>query len=171
MFRIGRDNTIINYNSRDHDKDSIICLSYGEVDCRCHVHKQVGLGKDEDDVIQELVANYFTTINNHIDKDKYKQIIVVGVIPPTRQSDYETVNPPISHEFPFLGNDDDRVRYTVKVNSMVNTFCSEYGYTYFNPYAYYTREDGTFKYEFSDKSVHLRDNSFFLEQFMDLISK
>ena len=169
MFRIGRDNVIINFNSADHTNDSIICLAYGEVDCRCHVQRQIDLGANEDNVINELVCNYFKTIANNI--KAHKKIIVVGIIPTTSQIEYETLNDPIQHEFPFVGNDKDRVRYTMKMNVLIEEYCNINEYVYFNPYNYYTRDDGTLKYEFSDKCVHLGDNSVFLEQFMDVYTK
>jgi len=37
MFRIGRDNQIINFNNKEHDENSILWFAYGEVDCRCHI--------------------------------------------------------------------------------------------------------------------------------------
>ena len=88
-----------------------------------------------DDVIQELVNNYIRTIqNNTIDIDV--KIIIVGVIPPTKQNDYE-----ILHEFPFVGTDEDRVRYTNKVNKLLEEISNYNNYIYFNPYSYYTRDD------------------------------
>ena len=65
MFRIGRDNIIINYINNIDINTNIILLSYGEVDCRCHIGKQVNLGKNEDDVIFQLVNAYFKTIHNN----------------------------------------------------------------------------------------------------------
>ncbi len=166
MFRVGRDNTIINFNPAEHDSESIICVAYGEVDCRCHIRRQIKLFRTEDSVIRELVTNYFRTLQNNI--KNVKKVIVVGVIPPTRRYDYESLNGPITHQFPFVGTDSDRVRYTLKVNALIERFCNMHGYIYFNPYAYYTRDDGTLKYEFSDKNVHLGDNSYFLERFGEL---
>ena len=66
MFRIGRDNTIINYNLDMDITRNTILLCYGEVDCRCHIGKQVNLGRNEDTVINELVSDYFKTITNNI---------------------------------------------------------------------------------------------------------
>ena len=83
MFRIGRDNRIINFN--EQGEQSIICLVYGEIDCRCHIQKQINQGKDEDEIINELVERYVTTIQNNV--TRYKAIIIVGVIPPTKQND------------------------------------------------------------------------------------
>jgi hypothetical protein len=166
MFRVGRDNDIINFNNKKHDANSIICLVYGEVDCRCHIQRQINLGRNEDEVICELVDNYFKTIKNSI--INYKKIIVVGVVPPTKQSDYEKIHGPILHEFPFVGNNEERVRYTMKANKRIEENCTNNNYIFFNPFFYYTREDGTLKYELSDNCVHLGNNSFFLEQFTKL---
>ena len=166
MFRIGRDNIIINFNKSiiptEHD---IVVLSYGEVDCRCHIQRQINNGRDEDDIINDLVNKYFLTIRNNIVGPS--KIIIVGVIPPTKQNDYEILHGPILHDFPFVGTDEDRVRYTYKVNKKLEEYSNINNYIYFNPYAHYTREDGTLKYELSDSIVHLGDNSHFLEKFYD----
>ena len=166
MFRVARDNTIMNFNNTEHDANSIICLLYGEVDCRCHIQRQINLGRNEDEVIHELVDNYFKTLQNNIVVSK--KVVVVGVIPPTKQYDYENLNGPILHEFPFIGSDEERVRYTCKVNMRIKHNCTIHGYIYFNPFDYYTRSDGTLKYELSDRCVHLGNNSYFLEQFIQL---
>ena len=167
MFRIGRDNAIINFNNKIHDENSIICISYGEVDCRCHIRRQIDLGRDEDDVIRGLVSDYFKTLANNI--KIYKNVIIVGVIPPRSQSKFERIHGRITHEFPFVGTDQDRVRYTQKVNRLLEEQCTLQGYVYFNPYQHYADIDGTLKESMSDKNVHLGDNSFFMEKFMELL--
>lgn len=167
MFRIGRDNMIINFNKNVIQKGDTIIISYGEVDCRCHIQRQINLGKTEDDVINELVNNYFKTIKNNTTNLDIK-IIIVGIIPPTKQHDYEKLHGKILHEFPFVGRDQDRVRYTNKVNNLLEKLSIDNNYIYFNPYSYYTRLDGTLNHELSDTNVHLGDNSYFLEKFIDL---
>ena len=62
MNRIGRDNIIINL--KDSDENSVICLVYGEVDCRCHIQKQINIGRNEDEIIHELVEKYFLSITH-----------------------------------------------------------------------------------------------------------
>ena len=166
MNRIGRDNVIINL--QESDKNSVICLVYGEVDCRCHVKRQINIGRDEDEIISELVDKYFLTINNNI--KQYKAIIVVGVIPPREQQEYEKLHGPITHEFPFIGTDEERIRYTDKVNKLLEEYCEEYNYIYFNPYSYYKNEKKCLTTEYSDTNVHLKNNSYFLEQF-DILYK
>jgi hypothetical protein len=162
MFRISRDNLIINFDNNEHDNNSIICLSYGEIDCRFHVLNQVKLGNDEDIVINNLVHNYFETIKNNI--KIYKKIVVVGVIPPTSENDYCCRDP--TH--PFMGSDDDRIRVNKKINNLLKEYCNNLGFCYFNPYIYYTRDNGLFKHELSDTTVHLGDNTYFLEKFIEL---
>jgi len=166
MFRIGRDKQIIHFNKDNLKIGDIVVLSYGEVDCRCHIQRQINLGNHEDVVIQELVDNYFDTIKKNIVIDV--KVVIVGIIPPTKQYDYEKINGPIQHEFPFVGSDEDRVRFTRKVNNYMNEEANKYGYIFFNPYSFYTREDGTLKYELSDTIVHIRNNSFFLNKFIEL---
>lgn len=167
MYRIGRDNKIVNHNPTDHDSNSSIIVVYGEIDCRCHIHKQISLGREEDDVIQELVHAYFNTLKNNL--LVYKRIIVVAIIPPTQQKDYEDMNGPITHEFPFIGTDEDRSRYTRKMNQVIESYCKEYGYIYFDPFESCTRENGCLKYEYSDRTVHLRENDFVLDEIYKLL--
>lgn len=167
MFRIGRDNKIINFNDRKIKKGDVIILSYGEIDCRCHLQRQIIMNGNEDAVINELVNNYFKTIKNNIITVDIK-IIIVGVIPPTKRDDYEKIYRPVKNGIPFAGTDEDRVRYTNKVNKLLEDMAIKHNYIYFNPYFYYTRDDGTLKHEFSDTIVHLSNNSFFLESFYNL---
>ena len=166
MFRIGRDNIIINLTDNIKEND-VVVLSYGEVDCRCHIQRQIDHGRDEDTVINELVHAYYQTILSNITVPCH--VIIVGVIPPTRREDYEAIHGPILHEFPFIGTDEDRVRYTNKMNGALEEWARTHKHHYFNPYAYYTREDGTLHFELSDEVVHIGDNSHVLEQFYELL--
>jgi hypothetical protein len=166
MFRIGRDNKIINYNVNIDINTNTILLCYGEVDCRCHIGKQVNLGRNEDEVINELVISYFKTIRNSI---KNSKVIIASIIPPTSKDDYERINGPILHEFPFVNSDKDRVRYTNKVNKKLEELCKIYKYLYFDGYSFYKRECGVFSYEFSDNCVHLKNNLNFIEMFYKIL--
>ena len=103
MFRIGRDNQIVNFDTSIDVEVNTVVICYGEVDCRCHIGKQVNLNREEDDVILELVERYFQTITNNI---KYAKVVVVGVIPPTARNDCERIHGPITHEYPFINSDE-----------------------------------------------------------------
>ena len=166
MHRIGRDNTIVNYNGQNHNDTDTVVLAYGEVDCRCHIQRQIDTGRAEDDIIDELVKNYFRTIKTQVTSTS--KVIVVGIIPPTKREDYERYHGPVTHAVPFLGSEEDRVRNTAKMNTLLEEMSIQNGYIYFNGYSYYTRPDGTLKHELSDNCLHLGDNSVFLERFMEL---
>jgi hypothetical protein len=169
MFRIGRDNMIINYNPAEVSEKDIVIIAYGEVDCRCHIQRQINIGHNEDHVIYYLVYNYFKTMKNNIHPNV--KVIVVSVIPPTKQNDYESLHGPITHEFPFVGTDESRVRYTAKMNYFLEEFAKQNGYYFFNPYAYCTRPDGTLCFEMSDTCVHIKDASILLEQFSQFVKE
>jgi len=168
MYRIGRDNIIINFNKDTilFDNDAIV-MSYGEIDCRCHIQQQINNGRHEDDIIHELVDNYYKTIRTNVVQNV--KIIIVGVIPPTKQSEYESIHGPITHEYPFVGDDETRVRFTRKMNTKLEDYAKKNNYVYFNPYDYYTRDDGTLKHELSDTTVHLGNTTHFLDKFYEII--
>ena len=167
MHRIGRDNIIVNCDPKEHNANSTIILVYGEIDCRCHIQRQINTGRDEDDIIQELVGKYFTTIKNNL--LVYKKIIIIAIIPPTEQNDCESIHGTITHDFPFVGTDEDRRRFTVKMNKLIEQKCKEYAYTYINPYTTYTRDNGCLKFEYSDRNVHILQNDEFLEEVYSLL--
>lgn len=167
MFRVGRDNIIPNFNYHMHNTKSILCFAYGEVDCRCHIRRQINLGRNEEDVINELSHKYIQAILNSV-KD-HRLVIVVAVIPPTKQADYESINGPILHEFPFVGSDEERVQYTKKLNQTLRSLCEHNGFVFFDPYTHYTDASGCLRYELSDKLVHIKDNRQFLEEFKQLL--
>ena len=101
-----------------------------------------------------------TIKNNIINIDA--KIIIVAVIPPTKKYDYD---------LPFVGSDECRVRYTNKVNKLLEELSIINNYIYFNPYSYYERPDGTLKHELSDSTIHLGNNLFLLEKFIDLYTQ
>ena len=163
MFRIGRDNMIINHNPQEVSEKDTVLLAYGEVDCRCHIQRQINAGRNEDDVICELISNYFRTIKNNIHPQS--KVVIVSIIPTTKQSELESIHGPITHAFPFVGTDEDRVRYTVKMNHLLEINAKHNGYYFFSPYAHCTNPDGTLCFEMSDTCGHLKDSTLLLEQF------
>jgi len=163
MHGIGKSRVIPKFDAREHTPESTLCFVFGEVDCRCHIKRQKDAGRDEDEIVRELVNGYFNTILQSI--ITFKKIVIVGVIPPARYKDF-----PHDGEWPVLGTDEERVRFTSKVNGLIEQISNQNNLIYFNPYDYYTREDGTFKYEFSDDILHLKNNSVFLERFISAVS-
>ena len=166
MHRIGRDNFIYNFHPSHNNSNTIFCLVYGDVDVRCHIGKQVLLGRDETTICSELVVQYFKAIQSTI--RQYKAIIIVGISPPVDSNDHTHSNH-VPFIVPFIGTNEERVRYTEIMNKLLKEYCIKYRYIYFNPYDFYRREDGCLKYELSDNCLHIGDNKHFLGQFNALM--
>jgi hypothetical protein len=165
MHRIGRDNTIAHFNPEYNSLDNIFILCYGEVDCRCHIARQIALGRDKYEICKSLVENYFNTIKNNI--ISYKSIIIVSVTPPTSK---KLFNLPDDFPFPMLGDDEERVDNTKIINSLLEEYCKIYGYTFLNIYNFYADYDGTLCSKYSDMIVHIEDNKYILEKVSEILS-
>ena len=61
MYSFAKDPlSLIKSDMNNVKQGDIICFCFGEIDCRCHVHKYINLGYEY--VIDELVNNYIKAI-------------------------------------------------------------------------------------------------------------
>jgi hypothetical protein len=154
MHRISRDRQIINFDNTFNNENNIFVLCYGEVDCRCHIGKQILLGRNLEDICNSLVNGYIDVIKTNI--TKYHKIIICSIIPPMKKELYEKNH----HDFPFIGTDNERVIYTKLMNKLLKDQCDTNQFIFLDIYDYYSNEDGTLNYELSDKCVHIEDNAY-----------
>lgn len=166
MFRIGRDQHIINFSNTYNNSDNIFILFYGEVDCRCHIGKQILLGRELNEIVENLVSQYFNTIKNNI--TLYKQIIIGSITPPMCREKYESVYGPITHEFPFIGTDDERILYTQLMNNKIREYCNNYKYIFLDTYNYYS-DNGLLHFDKSDAICHIIDNKYIHDKIISYI--
>lgn len=164
MHRVGRDCQIINFNPSFSSKDSVFIFTYGEVDCRCHVGKQVRLGRVFEDVCKELVDAYINTIKKTI--CIYKKIILCSIVPPI-SSRYWTM--PSDFPFPIIGDDAERVKTTQYINTLLKEACQYNGYIFLDIYNYYAGTDNTLTYDLSDKSVHISNNTYIHNKLLSIL--
>lgn len=164
MHRIGRDGVINGFSKAHMGSKRTIVMVYGEVDVRCHIGKQVALGRAVDEICQTLVTAYLQTIKATI--TDYKTIVVVGVPPPVDPADHVHDH---AGGLPFVGTNEERVAYTRTVNDLLCKGCAEHGYRFCSPFESYTRGDGCLDYSFSDECIHIRKNEAFLEAFKTLV--
>jgi hypothetical protein len=163
-YSFGRDNLnkidIRNFNINDGDT-IIFCL--GEVDCRCHVHKYVTDKITYIDIIDNIVDKYFEAIQINIDTSKInlQNVCVYNVVPPVQK--YNTVENP---DFPYLGTDEDRKKYTLCFNEKLKKKCSEKKYIFFDIYDKYTDENGFLRKDLSDGLVHI-NNGIYITEFIN----
>ena len=152
MHRIGRDG-ILKFNPTYCRPDSIFIFAYGEIDCRCHVGKQLRLGRVFEDICKELVDAYIHTINTAI--FTFKKVIICSIVPPISSQYW---NEPSDFPFPMIGDDAERVKTTERINTLIKEACASHGYVFLDIYDYYAEEDKTLRYDLSDKIVHIANN-------------
>lgn len=169
MHRVGRDKEIVHFSKNFCSPDNIFIIAYGEVDARCHVKRQLDLGRNLSDIINELVDEYFKVIKMKI--TCYKQIIVCSITPPVDRVKFEKYHGIIKHEFPILGTNEERSLYTKMLNNKIKENCEIYGYDYLNTYDSYADENGLLIFELSDTNSHIKDNRFVFEALNDIIKK
>jgi hypothetical protein len=151
-YSFGRENLkkcdISNINLKD---DDYVIFCFGEIDCRCHVHKYVDEHNSYESVIDSIVENYIDAININLSTIQAKiKVCVYNVVPPIQK--YNTEENP---EYPFLGTDEERKSYVLYFNKRLKSKCEEIGFIFFDIYDFYTDESGFLRKDMSDGSVHI----------------
>lgn len=167
MFRIGRDNKIIHFSNEHNGSNNTFILCYGEVDCRCHIGRQVRSGRDFEEVCESLVSNYFNTIKNNI--TEYKQIILCSIVPTLNRHDFESIHGPITHEFPFVGDDAERINNTNIMNEKLKIYCEKYNFKFLDFNAEFSNNNGTLKIEDSDGNSHILKNDIIHTKLLEIL--
>lgn len=154
-YSFGRDKLnrcdISKFNINNGD---IIIFCLGEVDCRCHIHKHITQDITYEQIINIIVEKYFEAIdlNVKISGLKLRNICIYNVVPPVEKD-----NTPENKDFPFLGTDEERKKYTLYFNKKIKEFCEKYNYIFFDVYHKYTNENGFLSKELSDGLVHINN--------------
>ena len=136
---------IRNFNIKDGDT-IVFCL--GEIDCRCHIHKHINKINTYQDIINNIIDNYFEAI-------KLKNICVYNVVPPVQK--YNTIE---NLEYPYLGSDEERKKYVLYFNKKLKEKCIENNYIFFDIYDKYIDENGFLNKLLSDGNVHIKEDIF-----------
>jgi hypothetical protein len=154
MNRIGRDN--LNFKSMDvcpiepvHysiPNDGVLLVSVGEIDVRNHIHKQVELGRDINEICNTLVINYISCIKMNRELNGYNNIAILAVNPPRRDDD-----PSIE----MKGTDDQRKSYQVILNIYLAFYCKEHSLYLLDLTSYYSDSDGFLDATKRDSTIHL----------------
>jgi hypothetical protein len=133
------------------DGDTIV-FCFGEIDCRCHIHKHIKDTRTYQDIINKIVDNYFEAIelNISISQIKFKNICVYNVFPPVQKNSVTN-----NVEYPFLGTDGERKQYVLYFNKKLKEKCIEKDYIFFDIYNNYIDENGFLIKYLSDGNVHI----------------
>jgi len=142
---------IRNFNIKDGDT---IIFSLGEIDCRCHIHKHITDTRTYQNIIDNIIDNYFEAIKINIftSQIKLKNVCVYNIVPPTRRNiTYEHNYPSL----PYLGTDEERKKYVLYFNKKLKEKCIEYNYVFFDIYDKYIDTEGFLRDDLSDDTVHI----------------
>lgn len=164
MHKVGRDRlNYIDFNNYNIKNGDTIIYQVGEVDCRCHIGKQLKLGRKLNEIITTLSDNFIKSIEINADRYNDLKVIVACVPPPTKREDVERIHGPITHKYPFVDSDDERVNYTKLLNINLKKLCDDNNYIFLDYYSYYSDENGCLIFELSDTTGHIRDNNRIIE--------
>lgn len=171
MHRIGRDAQIINFNPSFNGEGNIFILCYGEVDCRCHIGKEVEKGRDKKEVCETLVKNYINTIKHNI--IAYKKIIICFIPPAINKQEFVRYHGEYtpSHGHPIVGTDEERIENVRLMNALLKNECSKNGFEFLDCTEYYSNENGTIKTEYWDTTCHIQENNEIHDKLYNILLK
>lgn len=159
-FSIGRDGINIKDDYNVNNGDTLI-FCFGEIDCRCHIHKHIREGNNYKQIIDNIVNNYFTQIQTAVKTFNNLNTVIYNVVPPVQKKNTRE-NP----EFPYLGTDDERKMYVLYFNEKLKQKCIEYNFLFFDVYNKYVDSNGFLNKSLSDGNVHIRDEVY-LKEFIE----
>jgi hypothetical protein len=150
--------------------NSLNIFCFGEIDCRCHVHKHITNTMSWKNVIETLVEKYVDTVVSDTLKIpsgtrffvvNTRNICIFNVPPPFKNHVTSNIN------LPILGSDEERVKYARYFNECAKRECDKHNLTFIDVYDKYCDEEGFIKPELSDGKNHILDQKYvidFLEQ-------
>ncbi|MEY5006597.1 MAG: hypothetical protein RI969_1685 [Verrucomicrobiota bacterium] len=140
------------------DGDTVICC-FGEIDCRCHVHK---FGPDYRKTIAATVERYVQALLANLERLPRLRLCVYNIPPPIRKA-----GKPENPEYPYLGTDEERRAYVTCMNELLADQCARHGLIFVDVASEYADEHGFLRDSQSDGNVHIADPEP-LRRFLDL---
>jgi len=147
MHSIGRDGLDLRKQGIK-DGDTVICC-FGEIDCRCHVHK---FGPDYRKTITATVERYVQALLANLERLPRLRLCVYNIPPPIRKAG-KVENP----EYPYLGSDEERRAYVNFMNELLAQQCARHGLIFVDLAREYADEHGFLRAYQSDGNVHIAD--------------
>ena len=157
-YSIGRDG--FNLKNIVKNGDTVI-FCFGEIDCRCHIHKHISESNTYKQIIVNITDKYFIAIKNAIVDYVDLKVAVYNVVPPVQK-----INTLENPEYPFLGSDDERKLYVTYFNERLRDKCAEYNFVFFDIYNDCADINGFLKKTLSDDNVHIKDSTY-IKQFIN----
>lgn len=167
MHRVGRDMMSFTDLCAHLVDGDYVLFCFGEIDIRCHVHRQVCvLGHDIDEVTSTLVKNYFKAISTCTQLPTGARPLVLLPVPPCDNQTCKN-NP----DFPFCGTNEERVLYHSKVIKCMREEAPHHNIGLFDLLDAYTGENGLIIPSLSDGNVHIGDTRHVVPVILSLFNK
>lgn len=140
-----------NIKEKINTQDILLLYCMGEIDIRCNWEKQINqYGKDEDQLIENLIDSLFTTL-----------------LPLHNPFGFQSIVPAVRREhiliedknYPVKGSNEDRVRWVKKTNTYLKQKCIEKGCVFFDIWGLYADGEGHMRLDLSDGGVHVLNKS------------
>ena len=153
---------IVNFDIKDNDS---VVFCFGEIDCRCHIHKHITNVKSYKMIIDELVVSYINAIKINLVNSKVNlKNICVYNIPPTPEK--HTIPDQDTAKRPLLGSDEERKSYIIYFNECLKEKCKVNNWIFFDVYNSYCDNNGYLNKKLSDGNVHIA-NGVFIKKFIN----
>jgi hypothetical protein len=124
----------------------VILLSFGEIDIRCHVGKQLANGRVLDEIIETLVTAYIRRASE-LGAEHGCRVAVLGIVPPS--------DLPGNESFPVVGTIGDRLLWTHMFNESIRHWSEKNGIHFVAIPSSVANEHGCLRRDLSDGNVHL----------------
>jgi hypothetical protein len=153
-FSRDREKTVSPFIYQSVSKSDMLVYCFGEIDCRCHIAKHITSDVSYITIIDRLTSLYLDTVQYMSARylPEGAKSAIYSVVPPIRKLD--GVN---NTEYPFLGNDLDRLYYHQYMNSRLRSLCRENNIIFFDITGKYEDSEGYLIPEKSDRICHIND--------------
>ena len=148
----------VNIRNDGIEPGDVACFCFGEIDCRCHVHKHVTPDMPYQKVIDGIVNDMIIALMDNEKIIPGVRMAMLAVVPPPRAAGVY-----VDPGYPFIGSDDERLSYVRYWNSLLEWNCKELGWLFVNVYDKYADADGFLNHTYSDDHVHIKDPCFYVE--------
>lgn len=149
------------------DKQSWWIFCVGEIDIRCLLFKQIySYNQNEDMVICSLVDNYI----NNIQFLDHSKIAISSTVPPAKTKGFETQQQnTINSKYPFIGSDEDRNRWAIKLNTYLGQQCAKKNIHHIDIYNLFKNKEGFLDEQYIDQdTIHVKKNNTILPLLQNL---
>lgn len=143
---------IKHFNVKEND---VVIFSFGEIDCRCHIHKHSSKDSVNKD-IDKIVISYLEAVKENVQQFKKLEVYILSIPPAARKEFIED-----NEKFPHLGTNEERREYTHIFNKTILEKSQSYGFKFLNHHDAHADEEGYLNLKFSSDGVHVTDENFF----------